>query len=155
MRFKNFVRASNHVVCVGRAPAAGSHAGGAVDRTVFYFAMGNRNLRVNELLKREISLWVHRHLQEEAIAVTISDVESSADYRHATVFFSLLDAAAGPEMEKLLNQHAQQINQHLRRTITLRNIPRIRFRHDTSLERGVRVLGILDELAAKDKPPEA
>lgn len=117
--------------------------------------MGNRNLRVNELLKREISLWVHRHLQNEAIAVTIADVDSTADYRQATVFFSSLDAAAGPEMETLLNRHVQQINQHLRRTITLRNIPRIRFRHDTSLERGVRVLGILDEIAAKEEPPQS
>lgn len=117
--------------------------------------MGNRNLRVNELLKREISLWVHRHLQKETIAVTVADVDTTADYRQATVFFSLLDAAAGPEMETLLNRHAQQINQHLRKTITLRNIPRIRFRHDTSLERGVRVLGILDEIEARAEPPES
>jgi len=116
--------------------------------------MGNRNLRVNELLKREISLWVHRHLQREAIGVTVADVSSSSDYKQATVFFSLLDSTGGPEMETLLNRHAQQVNQHLRRTITLRNIPRIRFRHDTSLERGVRVLGILDEIEAKQKPPQ-
>jgi ribosome-binding factor A len=54
-------------------------------------------------------------------------------------------------MEALLNGHAQAINQELRHAITLRNIPRIRFRHDLSMERGSRVLQMLDEIDAEQK----
>lgn len=114
--------------------------------------MSNRNLRVNELLKREISEFVHRHLQSEAVRVTISAVESSNDYRVATAYFSLLgDPAEGDAMEALLNSHAQQINQALRRTIKLRNIPRVVFRYDTALERSTRVLQLLDEIETQQR----
>jgi ribosome-binding factor A len=113
--------------------------------------MGNRTLRVNELLKREISQFIHRRLQSEAVAVTITDVETSADFKTATVFFSVIDTATGPAMAAMLDGHAQQINQELRRTITLRNIPRVRFRHDTSMERGERVLRLLDEIDTEQK----
>jgi len=114
--------------------------------------MGNRNLRVNELLKREVSQFIHRHLGTEVVGVTISDVQASSDYKSATVYFSMVgDAATAQEMERRLDSCAQEINQELRRTITLRNIPRLHFRHDTSMERGSRILSLLDEIDAEQK----
>ena len=114
--------------------------------------MGNRNLRVNELLKREVSQFIHRKLGTEVVGVTVTDVQSSSDYKAATVFFSMVgDATATSEMEHRLNDCAQEINQELRRTITLRNIPRIRFKHDVSMERGSRILQILDQIDEEQK----
>lgn len=117
--------------------------------------MGNRNLRVNELLKREVSLFVHRRLQTEAVGVTITEAETANDYKTATVYFSVIgDEKQGLKMQSLLNKHAQAINQELRKAIVLRNIPRIRFKHDKSLERGTRILGIIDEIEAERKTRE-
>ena len=114
--------------------------------------MGNRNLRVNELLQREISQYVHRRLQSEAVRVTITAVETTNDYKAAVVYFSLVGSADdGPAMEALLNQHAQPINQELRRTITLRNIPRVRFQFDGSMVRADRVLRLLEEIESEQK----
>lgn len=114
--------------------------------------MGNRSLRVNELLKREVSQFIHRTLGGEVVGVTVTDVQSSSDYKSATVYFSMVgDTAATGAMEQRLNEHAQEINQELRRTITLRNIPRIRFKHDTSMERGSRILQILDQIDEEQK----
>ncbi len=114
--------------------------------------MGNRSLRVNELLKREVSQYIHRQLQAETVGVTVTDVESTSDYKSATVFFSMItNLEAAGAMEALLNKHAQSINQCLRRVITLRNIPRIRFKYDASMERGSRILHILDEIDADQK----
>jgi ribosome-binding factor A len=68
------------------------------------------------------------------------------------VYFSMVARGdEGPAMEALLNSHAQAINQELRRTITLRNIPRIRFALDDALERGDRILRLLDEVEAEQK----
>ena len=120
--------------------------------TTFPPAMSNRNLRVNELLQREISQFVHRELQTEAVRVTITSVDTTNDYKSATAFFSMIGAEAeGPAMEVLLNSHAQAINQELRRTITLRNIPRIRFKFDGSMVRADRVLRLLDEIETEQK----
>lgn len=114
--------------------------------------MGNRTLRVNELLKREVSQYIHRELGSEVVGVTITDVESSSDFKSATVYFSMVgDTTATAAMEQRLNAIAQDINQELRHTITLRNIPRIRFKHDTSMERGSRILQILDQIDEEQK----
>jgi ribosome-binding factor A len=114
--------------------------------------MGNRNLRVNELLKREVSQFIHRQLGTEVVGVTVTDVHAAADFKSAVVYFSMVgDATATTAMEKRLNDCAQDINQELRRTITLRNIPRIRFKHDTSMERGSRILQLLDEIEVEQK----
>jgi ribosome-binding factor A len=114
--------------------------------------MSNRNLRVNELLKREISQYVHRELRSEAVRVTIADVQTTNDYKSATAFISVVGPAEdGPAMEALLNRHAQAINQELRRTITLRNIPRIRFQLDSSMERADRVLRLLDDIETEQR----
>jgi len=114
--------------------------------------MSNRNLRVNELLQREISQFVHRKLQSEAVRVTISSVETTNDYKSAVAYFSLIGAPDdGPAMEALLNSHAQEVNQELRRVITLRNIPRITFQFDASMERATRVLRLLDEIESEQK----
>jgi ribosome-binding factor A len=118
--------------------------------------MGNRNLRVNELLKREVSIFVHRHLRTEATGVTITEAETTNDDKSATIYFSVIgDEKQGLKMQSLLNKHAQSINQELRKVITLRNIPRIRFKHDKSLERGTRILGILDEIESEQKLRES
>jgi len=114
--------------------------------------MGNRTLRVNELLKREVSQFIHRELGSAVVGVTITDVQASSDYKSATVYFSMVgDTAATGEMEQRLNASAQEINQELRRTITLRNIPRIRFKHDSSMERGARILTLLDQIDEEQK----
>ncbi len=114
--------------------------------------MGNRNLRVNELLKREVSQYIHRTLGSEVVTVTVTDVQSSSDFKTATVFFSMVgDSTATGAMEHRLNEFAQEINQELRRTITLRNIPRIRFKYDASMERGSRILQILDQIDEEQK----
>ncbi|RME68305.1 MAG: ribosome-binding factor A [Verrucomicrobia bacterium] len=118
--------------------------------------MGNRSLRVNELLKREISAYIHRNLQTEAAGVTIFAVESTSDFKSATAFFSVLGNLVDPRvMERLRNKHAQEINQHLRRTITLRNIPRVRFKYDIAMERGSRIVALLDEIEAEQKRRES
>jgi ribosome-binding factor A len=114
--------------------------------------MGNRTLRVNELLKREVSQFIHRELGSAVVGVTVTDVQSSSDFKSATVFFSMVgDTTETSAMEHRLNERAQDINQELRRTITLRNIPRIRFKHDTSMERGARILHLLDQIDEEQK----
>ncbi len=114
--------------------------------------MGNRSLRVNELLKREVSQFIHRRFGAEVVGVTVTDVHASAEFKTATAYFSMVgDATTTTAMEHRLNDCAQEINQELRRTITLRNIPRIRFKHDTSMERGSRILKMLDEIDAEEK----
>ena len=52
--------------------------------------MGQRVVRVNELVNREISDVLHTRFQTEAVYITITEVEVSPDLRHARVYYSVI-----------------------------------------------------------------
>ncbi|SVB47181.1 uncharacterized protein METZ01_LOCUS200035, partial [marine metagenome] len=52
--------------------------------------MGQRTQRVNELIKREISSYLHIRYRSESVYWTITDVSVSADLRNGTVAYSVL-----------------------------------------------------------------
>jgi len=49
--------------------------------------MSNRILRVNELMQREISTYLHSRYSSESVGITISGVDTTGDLREAKVFF--------------------------------------------------------------------
>ena len=52
--------------------------------------MSARTIRVNALLRREISEVLHRDYRDEAVRITISEVRVSPDLRNADVFYAVL-----------------------------------------------------------------
>ncbi|OLD61313.1 MAG: ribosome-binding factor A [Armatimonadetes bacterium 13_1_40CM_3_65_7] len=76
--------------------------------------------------------------------VSVTDVELSADLRHAKVFVSILgDAEAKAETMATLGNAQGFVRRELARRIRLRYIPAVHFRLDESIERGVRVQHLL------------
>ena len=59
--------------------------------------MKHRQLRVNELVKRELSSIVARDVSFEGALVTINDVDVTPDLKNAHVFVSILRAGPGRE----------------------------------------------------------
>ena len=120
----------------------------------------DRLTRVNELLKREIAEALYRHITQDGFdmsAVTVTRVIVSSNLRSARVHVSIRDHEEDRgSMMRVLHKNAQSIQQHLRKTITLKYIPRLQFEYDESIESGDRVLHILDQLEAeeKDRHPE-
>jgi ribosome-binding factor A len=115
--------------------------------------MGNRNLRVSELIKREISDILHTHMRAEAIMITITGVDVSPDHRNAEIYFSVLgDEIALNESEQFLRKKIKYLRGELSKRIVLKYLPKLHFTYDDSLERGNRLLRILDEIdeGAKD-----
>ena len=107
-----------------------------------------RLLRVRELLKREIGEVIRREFPvSEAGLVTVNDVDVSGDLHSAAVFISILGNA---EQQKrglgLLARHRKRIQAQLGRSVILKYTPRLRFIMDDSVQRGNRVLQIIDEL---------
>jgi ribosome-binding factor A len=115
--------------------------------------MSNRTLRVNELIQREISAYLHTRHQGEAVRITITAVQISPDFHDGRVFFSVIggkdDAAA---CGKWLQERTGEIRRVVGQNVVLKNVPRLEFIPDRSLERGLRVLQVLDEI---ERPPAA
>jgi len=120
--------------------------------------MSRRSERVNELLREEISAIVQRELKDPRLGglISITSVETSPDFRHARVFVSVL----GSEDERTsslvaLNAGARFIRHALRdRLESLRIVPELNFRTDTSIAEGARMSALLDQVAHEHDAPE-
>lgn len=90
--------------------------------------------------------------------LSVSDVEVTRDFSHATVYFTVLDnASAGPALA-MLKELGREFRMQLARRLRLRTTPELHFKYDTSVEQGERIDHLLREagvtpVAADD--PEA
>ena len=107
--------------------------------------MSQRLDRINQLLKQEISTIVQKDFEWKDMLVTISDVEVTQDMREAKVFVSVLGGNMNAVLEKL-TQGKGKIQSQVNKRVTLRCTPVLMFRGDTSAERGVGIVNLLDEV---------
>jgi ribosome-binding factor A len=118
--------------------------------------MSNRLLRVNELLQREISSYLHRHYTSEAVGITITGVEITGDLREAKVFFSLLDPNANVNRTgRWLLGIRNELREHIAKHVVIRHVPLLAFVHDNHAPRALRIeelLGEIEEQEKKKKP---
>jgi ribosome-binding factor A len=114
--------------------------------------MGERMRRVNEALREVLSEGIGELKDPRIGFVTVTGVRASTDLRQATVFVSVLgsekkrDATlAGLESSRAPLQARVNRELHLKRT------PQLRFEYDQSIEEGVRLSKLIDELSP-DEP---
>jgi len=109
--------------------------------------MSQRITRINELLRREVSEQMRRYYRADTAAITISDVDCSADLRNARIYYSVLgDDADIEESKKLFRKIGKDIRQRVSKEITLKYFPTFHYLYDPSLERGAGINEILDQL---------
>lgn len=116
--------------------------------------MSVRIQRVQELLKRELGEIIRRLLPVSAVGViTVNDVIATGDLKLATVYVGVLGGADQKKRcLRLLQEHRKQIQSEVGRNVVLRYTPQLRFVVDESIERGNRVLQILEELEPPPPP---
>jgi ribosome-binding factor A len=114
--------------------------------------MSNRLLRVNELLQREISAYLHRKHTSEAAPITITSVEVTGDLREAKVYYSVLgDEAAVAAAGRLLVRKRNEIRETLAKNVIIRHVPLLAFVHDNHAPRALRIETLLAEIDEKEK----
>ena len=108
--------------------------------------MKHRQKRVNELLKRELSLIITREITFEDALVTINQVDVTADLKSAHVYVSVLGLGSGANVITKLESHRAALQAELSRHIVLKYTPHLVFHLDDSIERGARIIEILQEI---------
>ncbi|MDO4878184.1 MAG: 30S ribosome-binding factor RbfA [Neisseria sp.] len=113
-----------------------------------------RQDRVKEQIMRELAELVRRGLKDpRAGFITINDVEVSRDYSHASVYYTVLDEAAREVTAEALEHAKGFLRSELSKRITLFRIPELHFQYDRSLENGMNISRLIDQVAA-EKPVE-
>ena len=114
--------------------------------------MKHRLLRVNELLKRELSSLLAREVRFEDLLVTINQVDVTPDLKSAHVYVSVLGSKGRKEVLPKLEANRVALQADLSKHVVLKYTPHLVFHLDDSIERGSRVLEILQEI---EPPPSA
>jgi|WetSurMetagenome_2_1015567.scaffolds.fasta_scaffold321562_3 ribosome-binding factor A len=84
--------------------------------------------------------------------VTFTDVEISLDLRYATIFYSVLgDERAREKADAFLNGMQKRVKSQLGKLLQIKHAPEVKFRFDPSIERGMRIEQILNELSKKNE----
>lgn len=112
--------------------------------------------RVRSLLKREIGEAIRRELPvDEAGLITVNDVDIGGDLRNARVFISILGS---PDQQKtglnLLEKNRIRLQGIVAKAVILKYTPQIRFVMDDSVQRGNRVLQVIEELERNSAPEQ-
>ena len=105
-------------------------------------------LRINEVVKRELSGIVAREINFEGALVSINHVDVTSDLKNAHVFVSVLGTEARENVISKLASHRAALQAELARHVTMKYTPHIIFHLDNSIERGARVIEIIQEMEA-------
>ena len=113
----------------------------------------NRLKRVNTLIQHDLSEIIRLEIKDPRVGfVTVTGVETAADLRVSQVYVSVMDAEENQEKAlTALNKAASFIRLKLRDNLTLRTIPTLVFHLDHSIERGVHISRLIDELSEEEK----
>jgi ribosome-binding factor A len=110
--------------------------------------MSERMRRVNESV-RQVLAEALPDLKDPRIGlVTITGVDTTPDLRHAIVFVSVLGSARKRQATLSGLDAAHGVLQsRLARQLRLKRTPQLTFEYDPSVERGMRMSRLIDELA--------
>ena len=113
----------------------------------------HRQEKLGELITAEVSDLLRTRVKDPRVGfVSITHVEVSGDYRHAKIFVSVMSNEEEQASTMKALKHATGFLRHeLASRLTLRYMPEIVFKLDTSIEQGARILDLIREVAG-EKP---
>lgn len=118
--------------------------------------MSNRLLRVNELLQREISSYLHRRYSSEAVGITITAADVTGDLREAKIYFAVLDREKDAKRAgRWLTSKRPEIRSMVAKNVVMRHVPLLTFIHDDAARRALRVEQLLGEIERTNQEPGA
>jgi len=113
--------------------------------------MSRRVLRINQLIRDELSLILQRKVQDPRLQhmVSITRVSVTNDLGHAKVYISVM----GTEEEKKevfegLKAASSFLRRNLGPRLATRYIPVLSFQRDDSLEQGAHILELMNRVAS-------
>ncbi|MEY4483230.1 MAG: ribosome-binding factor RbfA [Verrucomicrobiota bacterium] len=109
--------------------------------------MNHRVKRVTELIKRELATILERNFQFSGSLVTIHDVDITPDLKQCFIYTGVIGKETSPDrIIKKLNDSRSTIQRELFKRVILKNSPSLLFKADSSVERGVHVLNLIENL---------
>jgi len=112
----------------------------------------SRSARVAEVIQREVAYIIQQGMNDpRAAAVTITHAKVTRDMSSARIYFIMQgDEPEVKETEKVLNKASGFIRHELTGRVDLRHIPKLIFTFDQSIERGIRIGKLIEDVMKED-----
>ena len=115
--------------------------------------MAHRVERVNQLIRKELSELLERQVKDPRLGsyVSVNEVSTSPDLKHARVFVSTFDNNV--ERERVLDglkAASGFFRSELGNRLKLRYAPELNFSWDDSIERGAHLNQLIDRVVKKE-----
>ena len=113
----------------------------------------DRTRRVAELIRRALADIIRDRLPDRGLGLlSITATKITRDLSRATVFITILGEEEDQQRAtEILNEESRALRYELSRTLNLRHTPEIEFRYDFSIERGVRLSRLIDDLSISSR----
>jgi ribosome-binding factor A len=111
-----------------------------------------KNTRINGEVKKELSILISREIKDPRInpLTSVVDVEVAPDLKTAKVYISVMgDEESRKETYQGLKSASSFIRGQLAKSLNLRNTPELTFIIDNSIEYGVNMSKLIDEVNAQ------
>lgn len=115
--------------------------------------MARRIERINSVIRQEISDLLLREIKDPRLDnfVSIVRVETAPDLSYARVYVSCMGSdEIKAETLAALHSASRFIKGELMKRIRIRTIPEIDFKQDDSIERGARVLELIEKIEQEE-----
>ena len=112
-----------------------------------------KNTRINSEVMREISQIIRTELKDPRVSTmtSVTDVNVTTDLKYCTVYVSVLgDKEETDKTLEGLRKAGGFIRYELAHRLNLRNTPELKFVIDNSLEYGMKMDKLIDEVISKD-----
>jgi len=117
--------------------------------------MTERMRRVNEAMRAVLSEAVPALKDPRIGFVTVTGVETTNDLEHATVYVSVLGSEKKRQGSLAGLTAARGVLQgQVARELRLRRTPQLTFAYDPSVEHGIYMSKLIDDLAPRDEEPD-
>jgi len=115
----------------------------------------SRVSRVAEQIRRELAELIQLELKDPRVSlVTLTDVEVTADYTHAKVFYTSLASAEHLEGIAVgLKRASSFLRRELAKRISIHHLPELHFVYDASVERGTYLSQLIDQAVHSSDEP--
>jgi ribosome-binding factor A len=111
--------------------------------------------RIDESIRQVISETLLELKDPRIGFVTVTGVDTSSDLRHARVWVSVLgsEKKRAKTLEGLSAAHGV-LQSRIARELRMKRTPQLTFEYDRTVEEGVRMSKLIDDLAPADGPSE-
>ena len=117
-----------------------------------------KNVRINSEVQRALRELIRMGGKDPRVSslTSVTDVEVAPDLKTAKVFVSVLgDEKKQKDTLEGLKSAMPYLRSQLAKSINLRNTPELRFHLDTSIEYGMHMSALINQVKAKDKAEDS